>query len=93
LKAIEADPSPPPKYQIFHWGNENIPLGGVIYGAIVYDETDKIIEDPKLRSQDWPGHARLNIPDDRWITAEIPRCKRSVVPYDEHFYYVSLVCT
>src|SRR5947209_16496517 len=52
---VQNDSSPPPKYHVFNWGNRNTQLmgGGVIFEAVVYDESDEIARAPDARSSEW----------------------------------------
>lgn len=89
--AIQGDPSPPPKYRVFNWGNRNSHLmgGGVIFEAIVYDETDEI----GRWSPEWLEHRSSQSPEDRWITTlPSPSCNRRTESLGRHFYYVSAEC-
>ncbi len=89
--AIQADPDPPPKYRVFNWGNRNTHLmgGGVIFEAIVYDETDEI----GRWSPEWLEHRSSQSPEDRWITTlPSPSCSRRTKSLGQHFYYVSAEC-
>jgi uncharacterized membrane protein len=94
--AITADAQPAPKYRVFDWGNRNTSLGGgVIFEAIVYDETDEIMRPAEVRSPDWVKR-RANSPlADSWITARptpYPACKRLTKSFSGHFYYLSEEC-
>jgi hypothetical protein len=92
-EAIQTDPSSPPKYQIFSWGNRNISFGGgVEFEAIVYDEADNINLPQNRRSGDWKGNPGLAIPEDRWVAADPLDCRRNVESLDKHFYYVRMEC-
>jgi len=94
LASIQSDLSAFPKYKVFEWQNENIPGGGIILAAIVYDETDEISQKPENRSAEWLEKRRLALPEERWITNDQqPRCRRYTRPFGEHFYYMSLVCS
>jgi hypothetical protein len=89
--AIQADSNPPPKYRVFNWGNRNTHSmgGGVIFEAIVYDETDEIGQ----WSPDWLEHRSSQSPEDRWITTlSSPSCHRRTKSLGQHFYYVSAEC-
>ncbi len=93
LASIQSDLSPSPKYKVFSWGNENIPGGGFVHEAIVYDEMDEIARRPEDRSAEWVEKRTPPLPEDRWITSDDPRCKRSTRSFGGHFYYMSRVCT
>ena len=89
--AIQADLNPPPKYRVFNWGNRNTHLigGGVIFEAIVYDETDEI----GRWSPEWLERRSSQSPEDQWITAlASPACNRRTESLGQHFYYVSAQC-
>jgi uncharacterized membrane protein len=88
--AIQADPNPPLKYRVFNWGNQNTHLmgGGFIIEGIVYDESDDI----GRWSPEWIVRQSNSSPEDRWVTAPSPSCKRRTVPLGDHFYYVSEEC-
>jgi hypothetical protein len=89
---VQSDRSSPPKFRVFDWGNRNTLLmgGGVIFEAIVYDQSGDIARwSPELIAQ------RSNpSPEDRWVTqpSEYPSCKRRTESFGEHFYYVSEEC-
>ena len=91
---VQADPSSPPKFRVFNWGNRNTSLGGgVIFEAIVYDESGDIAR----WSSEWIGRRSNPSPEDRWITqpsdpSKYPSCKRRTESFGEHFYYVSEEC-
>jgi hypothetical protein len=87
---IHADPDPPPKYRAFNWGNRNTHLvgGGVIFEAIVYDESDDIAR----WSPEWIERRSNPSPQDRWITTPSPSCERRTKSFGDHFYYVSEEC-
>ena len=89
---MQSDPGPPPKYRVFNWGNRNTQLmgGGVLFEAIVYDESNDIA----LWSPEWGGRRSNPSPEDRWITmpSAYPSCKRRTEPFGDHFYYVSEEC-
>jgi hypothetical protein len=90
---IQSDPSPTPKYQVFSWGNRNISLGaGVVFEAIVYDESDDIARNPGSRSPEWRGNTARALPQDNWITAKSPDCRGRIKSLGDHFYYVSQEC-
>ena len=95
LAAINSETSKPPLFRVFDWGNENIPLGGVVYRAIVYDESGEIVRTPELRSAEW-GERRSDLPPQlRWIAADEsadPTCKRYTADFGGHFYYVGEAC-
>jgi hypothetical protein len=89
--AIQADPSPSPKYRVFNWGNRNTHLmgGGFIIEGVVYDESDEITRS----SPDWIERRSNPSPEDRWVTARPdPACHRRTEFLGEHFYYVSEEC-
>jgi hypothetical protein len=89
--AIQADRIPSPKYRVFNWGNRNTHAmgGGVIFEAIVYDESDEIARS----SPEWIERRSSPSPEDRWITTRpSPSCKRRTDSFGEHFYYVSEEC-
>lgn len=95
--AIRADPTPPPKYRIFSWGNRNTYGigGGVTFEAIVYDESDEIALSPEKRSLEWVKRRANPLPSDRWVTTlpePYPTCKRLTKPLGGHFYYLSEEC-
>jgi hypothetical protein len=72
---VQTDPSPPPKFRVFDWGNRNTSLGGgVVSEAIVYDESGDIARG----SPEWIGQRSNPSPEDRWVTqpSEYPSCKR-----------------
>jgi hypothetical protein len=88
---IQNDPSPSPKFRVFNWGNRNTHSmgGGVIFEAIIYDETDEVARLPpdSMQRRSSPS------PEDRWITAPLnPSCKRRTETLGKHFYYVSEEC-
>jgi hypothetical protein len=88
---VQADPSPPPKFRVFDWGNRNTSLGGgVISEAIVYDESG----DMARWSPEWIEPRSNPSPEDRWVTqpSEYPSCKRRTESFGGHFYYVSEEC-
>ncbi|MDX6709471.1 MAG: hypothetical protein QOH96_487 [Blastocatellia bacterium] len=88
---MQADPSSPPKFRVFDWGNRNTTLGGgVIFEAIVYDESGDIAR----WSPEWIEPRSNPSPEDRWITqpSESPSCKRRTESFGGHFYYVSEEC-
>jgi len=97
LVAVEADPSPPPKYVVFNWGNFNTTLGGgVMFQAIVYDESHEISLAPDARSAGWIARRSNWPPEDRWIYVLPDKysytCKRRTVPFSGHFFYVEEQC-
>ena len=89
---VQTDPSSPPKFRVFNWGNRNTLLmgGGVISEAIVYDESGDIAR----WSPEWIEQRSNPLPEDRWVTqpSEYPSCKRRTEPFGGHFYYVSEEC-
>ena len=89
---VQADPSSPPKFRVFDWGNRNTSMGGgVISEAIVYDESGDIAR----WSPEWIEQRSNPSPEDRWVTqppSEYPWCKRRTESFGEHFYYVSEEC-
>jgi hypothetical protein len=87
---IKADAQPAPKYRVFDWGNRNTGLGGgVIFEAIVYDETDEIAR----WSPEWLARRSNQSLEDRWIAAlPSPSCTRRTESLGQHFYYVSAQC-
>jgi hypothetical protein len=95
--AVKADPSPQPKYLVFSWGNYNTTFGGgVVFQAIVYDESDEISLAPDARSAGWITRRSNWPPEDRWIYV-LPgkysyTCKRRTVPFSGHFFYVEEQC-
>jgi hypothetical protein len=94
--AIKADAQPVPKYRVFDWGNRNTGLGGgVIFEAIVYDESDEIARPPEARSLDWINRQANSPPAGTWITtrpASYPACRRLTKSFGDHFYYLSEEC-
>jgi hypothetical protein len=94
--AIKADAQPVPKYRVFDWGNRNTGLGGgVIFEAIVYDESDEIARPPEARSLDWINRQANSSPAGTWITTRptsYPACKRLIKSGGDHFYYLSEEC-
>jgi hypothetical protein len=94
---IKNDPSPPPKFHLFNWGNRNTHLmgGGFIIEGVVYDESDEITRAPDARSSEWIERRSNPSKEDYWVT-QFPestvRCKRRIEPFDGHFYYVSEEC-
>ncbi len=88
--AIKADSSTSPKYRVFNWGNRNTQLwgGGFIIEGIVYDESDDI----GRWSPEWIVRRSNPSPEDRWVAAPSPSCKRRTVSLGDHFYYVSEEC-
>lgn len=89
--AIQADPNSPPKYRVFNWGNRNTHSmgGGVIFEAVVYDESDEIAR----WSPEWIERRSNLSPEDRWIIVRPnPSCSRRTESLGEHFYYVSEEC-
>jgi positive regulator of sigma E activity len=93
---IQADPSPPPRYHLFNWGNRNTTLGGgIIVDGVVYDESDEIARKSESRSAEWIERRSNPAPPDRWVTEfplTNPPCRRRIEPYDEHFYYLAVEC-
>jgi hypothetical protein len=86
---MQADVGLPPRFRIFNWGNRNTHLGGgVLFEAIVYDESDNIA----LWSPEWIERRSNPLPEDRWITESSTSCKRRTESFGEHFYYVSEEC-
>jgi hypothetical protein len=97
LLAVEADLSPLPKYRVFSWGNYNTTFGGgVVFQAIVYDESDEISLAPDVRSAGWIARRSNWLPEDRWIYVlpdkDSYTCKRRTVPFGGHFFYVEEQC-
>jgi hypothetical protein len=94
--AIKADAQPPPKYRVFDWGNQNTGLGGgVVFEAIVYDESDEIARPADARSPEWIKRRANSPPADFWVTmrpASYPACKRLTKSFGDHFYYLSEEC-
>jgi uncharacterized membrane protein len=94
--AIKADMQPAPKYRVFDWGNRNTSLGGgVIFEAIVYDESDEIARPPETRSLDWINRQANSPPAGTWITTRptsYRACKRLTKSFGDHFYYLSEEC-
>jgi hypothetical protein len=83
------DAALPPRFRIFNWGNRNTHLGGgVLFEAIVYDESDDIAR----WSPEWIERRPGALPEDRWITERSTSCKRRTGSFGEHFYYVSDEC-
>jgi len=97
LAIMESDRSPPPKYRVFSWGNHNTTFGGgVVFQAIVYDESDEIGRAPGARSLNWIERRSNPSAEDRWIYTTPDKysysCRRRTAPLGEHFYYVEEEC-
>jgi len=95
LMVPQSDVSPFPRYNVFDWGNRNTSLGGgVLFEAIVYDESDEIARSPDARSQEWNERRSTSPPMLRWISdlSVAPNCHRSIRTFGEHFYYALMVC-
>jgi hypothetical protein len=94
--AIKDDAQPSPKFRVFDWGNRNTGLGGgVIFEAIIYDESDEIARPAEARSFDWIKRRANSPPADYWITTRptsYPACKRLTKTFGSHFYYLSDEC-
>jgi hypothetical protein len=95
--AVSADQTASTRYRVFSWGNRNTQLwgGGVIFEAIVYDESDEIVRPPQSWSAGWLQRRQLESKENLWIT-EIregyPPCRKRVKNLDAHFYFVSEEC-
>ena len=94
--AIKADAQSMPKYRVFDWGNRNTGLGGgIIFEAIVYDESDETARPPEARSLDWINRQAKSPSAGNWITTRptsYPVCKRLTKSFGDHFYYLSEEC-
>jgi hypothetical protein len=97
VSVLATDPSPPPKYHVFDWGNRGGGFGSpVFYEAIVYDESDEIAREPSSRSPEWVARRSSPWPGAAWITEppgpHAQPCHRSIKDFGEHFYFIQDVC-
>jgi hypothetical protein len=94
LSAIAANLSPPPKYQVFDWGDWGGNFGDPLsLEAIVYDETDEIARNQESRSAEWVSRRSVEATADLWVSkpAAYP-CTRHTKSLGAHFYLITDRC-